>query len=256
MGIIDVHCHLQDEVFDSDRDMVLKRAKDAGITKIIISALNLKEIPKALEIVEAYKEYVYLTIGCSPILTDESEVEEIQNFIKKNKKVLVGIGEVGLDYYFGEREERDIQRKFFKQWINLAKELNLPFIVHSRSAGKYAIEFLLQEEPPSKVLMHAFDGKVGWAKKGEEAGFYFTIPTSVFHSIQKQKLVKSLSINSMMLESDAPVLSPFRGERNEPINLKYSLCEISRIKNLPLESVAETIYHTTINFFNMRNHSG
>jgi len=251
MGLIDVHCHLQDKVFDLDRDIVLKRAKDVGVTKIIISALNLKEIPKTLEMVKAEKGYLYLTIGCSPTLTDETQVEEIQKIIKKNKERLVGIGEVGLDYYWGEKEKRDIQRKLFKQWINLAKELNLPLIVHSRSAGKYAIELLLQEEPPPKILMHAFDSKVGWAKKGEQSGFYFTIPTSVLHSIQKQKLVKSLNINSMMLESDAPVLSPFRGERNEPSNLKYSLEEISRIKNIPLESVEKTIYHTTINFFNL-----
>lgn len=249
--MIDVHCHLQDEVFNSDRANVLKRAKEAGVTKIIISALNLKEIPKALEIVEIYKDYVYLTVGCSPTLTDVNEVVEIQKFITENKDNLVGIGEVGLDYYWGEREDREIQRNFFKQWISLAKELNLPLIVHSRSAGRYAIEFLLEVGPPSKVLMHAFDGKVGWAKKGEEAGFYFTIPTSIVHSIQKQKLVKSLNINSMMLESDAPVLSPFRGERNEPLNLKYSLEKISSLKKLPLESVEETILQTTINFFNI-----
>lgn len=251
MKMIDVHCHLQDEVFNSDLDIVLKRAKEVEVTKIIISALNLKEIPKALEIVKTYKDYVYLTVGCNPTLTEEKEVVAIQKFIIENKDNLVGIGEVGLDYYWGKREERDRQRNFFKQWITLAKVLNLPLIVHSRSAGKYAIDFLLDNGPPSKVLMHAFDGKVGWAKKGEEANFYFTIPTSVVHSIQKQKLVKSLNINSMMLESDAPVLSPFRGERNEPANLKYSLEKISSIKKSSLESVQETIFHTTINFFNI-----
>ncbi len=247
--MIDVHCHLQDKEFNQDLDRVIQRAKAAGVEKLIISSGDLEEIEQACRIVQAYKDYIYLTVGCSPLLFDEGEIKKIREFIKKNRDKIVGIGEVGLDYYRVEGEQREIQRRLFKEWIILAKELNLPLIVHSRSAGKYALEILLAN-PPQKVLMHAFDGKCGWAKKGEEAGFYFTIPTTVVHSIQKQKLVEFLKIESLMLETDSPVLSPVRGERNEPANLKYALEKISNLKNLPQEEVAKIIAETTSKFFN------
>ncbi|MDI6736540.1 MAG: TatD family hydrolase [bacterium] len=248
--IIDVHCHLADKEFNQDLDQVIQRAKDAGVVKIIISTVNFDEIQKADRIVQRYKDYVYLTVGCSPILFDEGEIKRIREFIKNNRDKIVGIGEVGLDYYWVEGEQREIQRRLFKEWIVLAKELNLPLIVHSRSAGKYAMEILL-DDPPQKVLMHAFDGKCGWAKKGEEAGFYFTIPTTVVHSIQKQNLVKFLKIDSLMLETDSPVLAPVRGERNEPANLKYALETISSLKHLAQEETAKIIAAATTNFFNL-----
>lgn len=249
--MIDVHCHLQDKEFNQDLDQVIQRAKDAGVEKIIISTVDLEEIEKACRIVQVYKNYVYLTVGCRPTLFDETEVERIRGFIKRNRDKIVGIGEVGLDYYWVEGEQREAQRKLFKEWIVLAKELNLPLIVHSRSAGKYALEILFND-PPQKVLMHAFDGKKGWAKKGEAAGFYFTIPTTVVHSTQKQNLVKFLKIEFLVLETDSPVLSPVRGERNEPVNLKYVLEKVSNLKNLPQEEVAKIIAATTTNFFNFK----
>lgn len=246
--MIDVHCHLQDKEFNQDLDQVIQRAKDAGVTKIIISTVNFDEIQKAYRIVHAYKDYIYLTVGCSPTLFNENEIKKIREFIENNRDKIVGIGEVGLDYYWVEREQREIQRRLFKEWVDLAKGLHIPLIVHSRSAGKYALEILL-DDPPQKVLMHAFDGKKGWAKKGEEAGFYFTIPTSVVHSIQKQNLVKFLRIESLMLETDSPVLSPVRGERNEPANLKYALETVASLKNLNQEEAAKIIAATTTNFF-------
>ncbi|MFH1562381.1 MAG: TatD family hydrolase [Nitrospirota bacterium] len=248
--MIDVHCHLHDEKFNQDLDQVIRRAKDAGVAKIIISTVDFEEIQKACRIVQTYKDYVELTVGCSPTLFDETEIERIREFIKNNRDKIIGIGEVGLDYYWVEGEQRATQRKLFKEWIAMAKEMNLPLIVHSRSAGKYAIEILL-ENPPQRVLMHAFDGKKGWAKKGEEAGFYFTIPTTVVHSIQKQNLVEFLKIESLMLETDSPVLAPVRGERNEPANLKYALETVSSLKNLTEEEIAKIIAATTTNFFNI-----
>jgi len=248
--LIDVHCHLQEKEFGQDLDQVIQRAKEGGVSKVIISTLSLEEIYKAYEMVKAYQGYVYLTVGYSPTTFNFAEIKEIQEFIRKNKEKIVGIGEVGLDYYWGKKEEREVQKRLFEEWIFLAKEVDLPLVVHSRSAGKDALEFLL-ENPPQRVLMHAFDGKRSWAKKGEEAGFYFSIPTSVVHSIQKQKLVESLKIESMMLETDSPVLSPVKGERNEPVNLKYALEKVSSIKSFPQEEVAEIITYQTAKFFNL-----
>ena len=282
--LIDVHCHLQDEAFAKDLEPVIQRAKDAGVKAIIISTQSFSEIEKSLRIIERYPAYIYLTVGCSPLLFDKTEIEKIQGFIRGNRDRIVGIGEVGLDYYW-EKTKRELQVELFKEWIALALEVNLPIICHSRSAGKQTIELLLsnptgrvvthafdekkdwakmKEEagfkfsiPTSivhsrqkKVIMHAFDGKAGWAKMAEVAGFKFSIPTSIVHSRQKQKLVGLLDINSIMLETDSPVLAPLVGERNEPLNLKYALEKVCEIKGLSYEKAEEIILQTTLNFFN------
>ncbi|MDI6752716.1 MAG: TatD family hydrolase [bacterium] len=245
--LVDVHCHLQDEAFSQDLEKVIQRAKDAGVSAVITSTQSFSEIEEALRITTKYPNYVYLTVGCSPILFDRAEIERIQRFIRGNRDKVVGIGEVGLDYYW-EKNRRELQVELFKEWIALAKEVNLPIIVHSRSAGKYAIELLLSSPPP-KVVLHAFDGKVGWAKIGEEAGFKFSIPTSIALSRQRLKLVSMLRIDSMLLETDSPVLSPLRGERNEPCNLKYALEKVSEIKKLSHREAEKIITETTLNFF-------
>jgi len=246
---IDVHCHLQDEAFSQDLEKVIQKAKDAGIRAIITSTQSFSEIEEALRIITKYPNYVYLTVGCSPTLFDRFEIEKIQKFIRENRDKIVGIGEVGLDYYW-EKDRRGLQVELFKEWIALAKETDLPIIVHSRSAGKQAIELLLSSPPP-KVVMHAFDGKVGWAKMADVAGFKFSIPTSIVRSEQRLKLVSILGIGSMLLETDSPVLSPFAGERNEPCNLKYALEKISEIKKLPCQEVERIITKTTLNLFKL-----
>jgi TatD DNase family protein len=247
--LIDVHCHLQDEAFREDLEKVIQKAKDAGVEAIITSTQNFSETPEALRITTRYPNYVYLAVGCSPTLFDRCEIEKIQKFIRENKDRIVGIGEVGLDYYW-EKNRRELQVELFKEWIALANQLNLPLIVHSRSAGKYAIELLLSN-PPGKVVMHAFDGKTGWAKIGEEAGFKFSIPTSIVLSRQKQKLVGHLKIGSIMLETDSPCLGVLQGERNEPGNLKYALEKVSQIKKLPCQEVEKIITKTTLDFFSL-----
>ncbi|MBU1261413.1 TatD family hydrolase [bacterium] len=246
--LIDVHCHLQDEAFAKDLEPVIQRAKDAGVKAIIISTQSFSEIEKSLRIIERYPAYIYLTVGCSPLLFDKTEIEKIQGFIRGNRDRIVGIGEVGLDYYW-EKTKRELQVELFKEWIALALEVNLPIICHSRSAGKQTIELLLSN-PTGRVVTHAFDEKKDWAKMKEEAGFKFSIPTSIVHSRQKQKLVGLLDINSIMLETDSPVLAPLVGERNEPLNLKYALEKVCEIKRLSYEKAEEIILQTTLNFFN------
>ncbi|MFA5033292.1 MAG: TatD family hydrolase [bacterium] len=256
MELIDVHSHLQDKEFDNDREDVLENAKKVGVKKIITSTLDLKDAQISMEMFSKYKGFVYMTVGCNPCIVDEKEmehsaltlIEQIQSFIREKKKDIVGIGEIGLDYYWIEGEQREKQKEFFRLWINFAKEMNLPLIVHSRSAGKYAIEILL-EEKYSNVLMHSYDGKVGWALEAAKQGFYFSIPPSIVNSTQKQKLVKSIDINRIMLESDAPVLGPEKDKRNEPQNLVFTVKKISEIKSLSEDIVSKITTRNASEFF-------
>ena len=247
--MIDVHCHLHDEVFDKDRDEVVRRARKVGVKYIITSAINPKEVGKALGIIKKYEGYVKLTIGHDPILVDEEIFETQIRYVIDNLENIVGIGEVGLDYwYVRDHNARDLQKKFFIEWIELARTYDFPLIIHSRSAGKYAIRVLLENKFYNAV-MHAYDGSVGYAMEASKHGIKFSIPPSVVYSLQKQKLVKKLSLEDLLLETDSPVLSPIKGERNEPANIVYSARKIAEIKNVSFEKVVEVTTENALNIF-------
>jgi len=249
--LVDVHCHLDDESFANDLDEIIKNARSVGVVKIITSALNFDSLNKSFQIKEKYKENVEITLGLDYTILDENKVNEITDWLIKNKDKIVGIGEVGLDFFiFRSEKQKEIQKRIFKHWINLAINLNLPLVVHSRSAGKYAIKMLI-ESGITKVVMHAFDGSVGYAIEGAKRGFYFSIPPSVVRSEQKQKLVKHLSLDNILLESDAPVLGPEKNVRNAPSNVIVSVGLISQIKKVPIVEVAERTTQNAIKLFNL-----
>ena len=251
MKLIDVHCHLADPCFDRDRDEVVKRALDSGVVAIVTSSQSLEEALKTAELCKRHRGVLYHSAGLDPCLLNEEAVLQVAKFIKRNRDQLVAIGEVGLDFHkVVERDRKEKQHKIFSFWISLARELDLPLVVHSRSAGKYAVEQLLAEGA-ERVLMHAFDGKVGYAIKAASRGFFFSIPTSVVYSQQKQKLVKHLPLESLMVETDSPVLGPKPG-RNEPANLHYAVEKIAEIKGISIEKVAEITFRNATAFFEIK----
>lgn len=246
--MIDVHAHLTDSCF-SDLPLVLSRARSAGLEHIIISITDPSEISRAKEIIAMDPNFISLTVGFDPAILSEEKFLEFESLVRTVP--VVGIGEVGLDhFYIRDHAQRAIQEQFFRRSIRLALEKDLPLVVHSRSAGHVALE-VLRSEGARRVLMHAFDGKSGDAKKAADEGFYFSIPTSVVHSQQKQKLVKNLPLESIMLETDSPVLSPMRGQRNEPANLIYGLRKVAEIKRVSEEKVAEVTTENARRFFNL-----
>ena len=255
LRLVDAHCHLHEEAFDADREAVIERARRAGVVAMLTSSLNLAEAEKALELARAHEGVVFACLGFDPTLEDERELAAVMEFVRQHadEEAVVAVGEVGLDYYWvREQAAREAQVERFRVWIRLAEELGLPLVVHSRSAGKYVIQVLLQEGY-DRVLMHAFDGGVGWALKGaQEGGFYFSIPTSVVRSRQKQKLAKRLPLEHLLVETDAPVLAPVRGERNEPANLPVAVEAVAELKGLSVEEVAEATYENAKELFGLR----
>ena len=249
MVLIDVHCHIHETIFDNDRREVVDRARKNGVKHIITSAIKPGGVDRALRVINEFKGYISLTIGHDPILVDDILFSKQVEYVRKYSNIIVGVGEVGLDYYvIRDYEKRSKQRKFFVEWISIAEELNLPLIVHSRSAGKYAIKEILKYKY-FNVVMHAYDGSVGWAMEAAKHGIYFSIPPSVTFSVQKQKLVKKLPLESLLLETDSPVLSPFKGQRNEPVNIIYSAMKIAEIKNISLDKVIEVTTDNALNVF-------
>lgn len=246
--IIDCHCHLEDEEFDEDREQVIERAREAGVI-MITSGVGLEYAKKALEIASNFSG-VYICAGFGAY--DDNDPEKVVEFIKKNKNNLVGIGEVGLDYWqVKEEDKRNRSMTNFIKFIHLADEIKLPIVIHSRSAGHQAIEALINENA-QMVLMHAFDGKTSYAIKGLEKGFLFSIPTSVTRSAQKQKLAKRIPLNNLLLETDSPVLGVDPQSRNEPSFLIESAKKIAELKSVSLEKVMDITTENAFNLFKLK----
>ena len=246
LRLIDTHCHLEQKEFDEDRDSVIHKANEKGI-HIISSAITEDTWEKCLQIAREH-DTVYASIGLDPILTDF--VESAKNTILQNSDDIVSIGEVGLDH-FKERDhdQRDLQESAFKEFIVLSNRLKIPIQVHSRSAGKKAID-VLEANEASAVHLHAFDGRASFARSASrELGYYFSIPTSVVRSPQKKKLVKAIEIEKLLLETDSPVLGPDKTERNEPSNIGIALTEIATILRRDEEELRKIILENTLRLY-------
>ncbi len=254
MKLVDVHSHIHLEVFDKDRDSVISRAKEAGVVAIVTSAIRAVEVEKALEVCRRFSGYVYLSIGHDPAVLDYKEIKVLQEKALELSTEIVAVGEVGLDYYMVKDPIlRDIQKTHFIEWIEIANRLNKPLVVHSRSAGKYALQVVL-EHAKTPVIMHAYDGRPSHAKSAisKRDGIYFSIPPSLLISAQKQKLVKELPLEVMLLESDAPALAPKYGERNEPANIVLTVKKIAELKGVSPEKVAEVTFENAINILKLK----
>jgi TatD DNase family protein len=242
--IVDTHTHICDSVFDGDRDVVLEKAAEAGVGAIIALGEDLEDARRNIELAEGYP-MINPAAGLYPTILDLNQAEQMQSFIRNERSKLVAIGEVGLDFWVVKEEpQKELQKEIFKGFISLSKELDLPLNIHSRSAGRHAVNLLL-ENAATRVQMHAFDGKASAALPAVEAGFFFSVPPSVVRSRQKQKLVKHLPLSCLLVETDSPVLGPDRQKRNEPANVTISIQAIAELKNVREREIIEAVAENT-----------
>ena len=246
--MIDTHTHLCDPVFNIDRALVLAKARQAGVTHVITVSETMADIRFNLKLARIHPE-LYPAAGLYPANLDFEEAEQIAALIEKEAEKFVAIGEVGLDYWVvKEEEEREIQRQIFSSFIDLSLTTGLPLNIHSRSAGKNVVQMLL-EKGARRVQLHAFDGKASSALPAVEAGYFFSIPPSIVRSKQKQNLVRRLPLNSLLLETDSPVLGAEPDVRNVPANLSIALDAIAEIKNQAREAVLEAVTANTLKLY-------
>ena len=246
--LIDVHCHLTAPEFEGMVGEIVEKSVKAGVKAMITSGLGYEDGLKALEISD-YR-IVYPSLGVSPYMLEG--YEQVIELISRESRRIVAIGEVGLDYWrVRDDEGRNRQRRVFREFIELSKSLDLPLIIHSRSAGKYALEILF-EMKAERVIMHAFDGAAKHAVKAVERGYMFSIPPSIARSQQKRNLVKRIPLENLLLESDSPVLSPVAGQVNYPWNILVSAEWIGKIKGVPIEKVVEVTGRNAAEILDLR----
>jgi len=240
--LIDTHCHLENDAFAEDLDIVIQRASEKGI-HIITSSIEKERWAKCCKIASAYKN-VYCSIGLDPMQYEDYPLAVEK--IRSTSNQLVAIGEAGLDhFYLRDHKERDKQEIAFRNMISVANEIKLPIQVHSRSAGAKAITVLKDAEA---------NGKASYARTASnDLGYYFSIPTSVVRSPQKKKLTKGIAIERLLLETDSPVLGAEREERNEPANLGIALREVASILRREEEELREIILENTLRLYKRIN---
>jgi TatD DNase family protein len=251
--IVETHVHICEPSFDADRDEMLKRSFDNGIRKMINIGADVEENKK---VIKFEKEGVFKSIGLHPHYIDkinDDVFNEIKEFIKNTKKI-VAIGEIGLDY-FKSPSSREFQMEIFEKFLMIAKECDLPVIIHSREAHDDVYGILREHKIKRRGIIHCFSGGLDIAKKFIDLGYFLGIGGVVTfpNSGVLKETVKNISVENIVLETDAPWLAPQpqRGKRNEPAYLNYVIEELARIKNMDKNDIIRQTTKNAEEIFNI-----
>ena len=234
--MIDSHCHLDHEPLFSNISEVLKRSKENGVKKILTICTTINGFSNIKDILKV-DDIIYGTFGIHPHETETNIVDKntIVKNINQNPK-LIGVGETGLDFYYNH-SHKDEQIKSFKEHIEASIEVDLPIIVHSRSAEHQTFEILNEyKNQKPKVLMHCFTGSYEFFKKMEKLNSYFSASGIITfsNSLDLQKTFSKTPNNKLLVETDSPFLAPapMRGKKNEPSFIKYTIKRLAELKKL------------------------
>lgn len=255
LNLIDTHAHLDDPKYDADRAEVIERALEAGVKRIITVGCWNRDtgFKPVLDILDKYG-FVYAALGVHPHdakgAVDPAPFDEIKSLAldKRYSGRIVAIGETGLDYHY-DNSPREVQQEVFRKEIRLARELNLPLIIHTREAEKDTVD-ILKEEEAAEIggVFHCFSGSSAMAAEAVGMGFYLSFSGVVTfpRAEELRGVVKRLPIEKMLVETDCPYLAPVpeRGKRNEPAFVVNTARSIAETKGLTLDDVARI---TTLN---------
>lgn len=255
MNLFDSHCHLDDEKFEEDRQAVIEKIFSSEVSRLISAGYSLESSKRALELANTYSQ-IYTVSGISPndipenVEKLQAEINEIEK-IAKNEKV-VGIGEIGLDYYWS-KENKELQKSAFIKQIELANKLVLPIVIHTREAVMDTIEILKKYPVNKKGVFHCCPLNPELIKEALKLGFYisFAGPVTFKNSKNADEVIRLVPDERMLIETDSPYLSPEpnRGKRNDSSNVRYIAEKIANVKGYTLEEVAKITYDNACRIF-------
>ncbi|MDX6405967.1 MAG: TatD DNase family protein [Blastocatellia bacterium] len=257
MPFIDSHCHIDGPEYDADREEVIARARDAGVTTMLNVGTGDPHsgvFERAVELADQHSE-IYAAIGVHPHdakLFDDAAQERLLNLARRSRRVIAW-GEIGLDYHY-DHSPRDLQREIFKRQLRLARELNLPVVIHSRDADDDTIAILRDEltDYPRAGMLHCFGGGLALALAAIELGFFISFAGNLTFKKAEglRDIARQLPLGRLMIETDCPYLTPvpFRGKRNEPARVVETARCLATLHSKELEEIGRI---TSENFANL-----
>ena len=251
--LINTHSHVN-MLRDTNIDEAIKNAQDENIT-VIVPSSTVKDIFEVDEFIKKYDD-VYGYVGVFPEevkdFTDKT-LYNMENIIKTNKKI-IGIGEIGLDYYW-DKTFIELQKEVFIKQIEFANQMNLPLNIHSREANPDTLALLKKHNKNSTAILHCFSGDWEFAKSCIKEGIYISLGGVVTFkkALVTKEVAKNIPLEYLLLETDDPYLSPvpFRGKENQPSYIKYVLKEIASLKNITEDEVARITTQNAERIFNL-----
>ncbi|MBQ8522747.1 MAG: TatD family hydrolase [Clostridia bacterium] len=261
--MIDTHCHLS-MVLDENKNIdynqicdILKQMKLNGVTHAITVGSNMRDSELSVEIAKHY-DNIYCAVGVHPEEVESFDIVELEDLVKTNLNSgkVVAIGEIGLDYYW-RKDNKEAQIEIFKKQIELAKKYNLPIVVHCRDAYGDTLEILKQYAPFDKGgVIHCYSGSIEWANVVIKLGFLisFTGVVTYPNASNVQEVAKWVDIDKFMVETDSPFLTPvpFRGKKNNPSYVRYTLEYIAKLKNKEIQEIDKNTTNNAIKLFKLK----
>lgn len=250
--IIETHIHLTHNQYDDDRDSIINDCHKNGIEKIIDIGCDAKSIYETLKLAEAYS-FVKSAIGLHPVdvTTRTPQIIADISMIAKSNPNVIAIGEIGLDYHWYP-EQKEQQLDLFREQMEIAKELKLPVIIHSRDAYEDCLQ-VIKEFPEVIGVIHSFSSDWKTAQHFIECGYYIGIggPVTFKNGANQKEVVANIDSSNLLIETDGPYLTPtpFRGKRNEPKYLKYILEEIAAVRQEDVKELEKKIYENSLRLF-------
>lgn len=254
--MIDSHAHMDDSKFDEDREYIIENLYNNHVAYFINPASDLDSSRKSIELSSKY-DFIYSSIGIHPHEVEsfrEEDLTELRKMAKNNK--VIAIGEIGLDYYY-DNSPREIQKDIFKKQMNIARELKLPVIIHSRDAHGDTFDILNEFKGDVIGVMHCYSGSFEMAERYINLGYYisFAGPVTFKNAKNIKETASKVPLDKLLIETDCPYLSPEprRGKRNDPRNLIYIAETIASLKNISLFELVENTRNNTIKLFKLKD---
>ena len=257
MNLVDVHCHLNHELYLKELDAVLERAKKAGIKAIVCSGVNPECNRQVIELARKHPPMVKACLGIYPIdaiglsegetglpkHSGKIDLETEFEFIRKHQHEIVGIGEIGMDFHW-DTEHHAEQEEIFRKIIRFALELKKPVVIHSRKAEKECIDIFEQEVKNKEIniVMHCFSGNKKLIKRAADGGMYFSIPANINKLQHFQTLVEMVDIKQLLTETDGPWLCPYPQGHSEPAFVVEAIKKMAEIKKISEKEIADQIW--------------
>ena len=239
--LFDTHAHLNDRAFDTDRDILIAGLRDKGVGFVMNAGCDLQSSKECIALVERYP-FLYASVGSHPDAADEVCEELMETYLQMSRHPKVkAIGEIGLDYYY-EDFDRQIQLRAFQMQMELARQAELPVIVHERDAHGDGMD-VVQAFPDVNGVFHCYSGGAEMAQQLVKKGWYigFTGVLTFKNARKAVETAAAIPLERIVLETDCPYMSPepYRGKRNDPGRLPYMAQKLAEIRGLPVEKIIE-----------------